>query len=240
MTLPSWGITLSLWHEVKKKLGASAKKLKDDYNVKVETISQDLGSPEATDQILKFLQERNIFVGILVNNAGFAFMEEFHKIPREVALNMTNSMCLGSMDMTHELIPDMLQKGSGAIIFISSPGINPPPYFSTYNAAKAYIFNLALTLHEEYTKEDLDILAVAPGGVDTNFWHYSGTKWLMERLTPPEEVSKKSLKALGKSAVLIIPPNFIFEVGRILSNFMTFSLREKVMLRMAGKGVEKE
>jgi short-subunit dehydrogenase len=226
------GYNLVLVARNKDKLAADAKGLMKKYSVDVVTISQDLSKIESTEVIFEALKKKKIHVGLLINNAGFGLMGNFHELSHQKSLEMLNVMCLSLTDLTYKFLPGMLAKGSGGIIFLSSiAGQLPGPYFAVYSSAKAFSLHFALSLHAEYEKKGLDILAVCPGGVDSHFFRESGEGVPVPAKTAllsPVDVAAKSLDALGKQIVITIPNDMKTRVGLVLKNVMPYSAIEKV------------
>ena len=66
------------------------------------------------------LRRRDLAVHLLDNNAGFAVYDHFEKIdPEQVSQMMVNVSAV--VDMAHAFLPDMVARGEGAVITVSSP-----------------------------------------------------------------------------------------------------------------------
>lgn len=214
------------------KLNETAAELKQKYSIDVLTFSQDLSKPESTDIIYNQLQEKQIHVSLLVNNAGFGNPQDyFHKINKNIQTDMINLMCLGYMNLIYKFLPAMLEKKSGGIILISSlAALFPVPLNSIYSASKAFVLKLGINLHAEYSNKGIDILTVCPAYTDTHIFAASN------EIPPPipmlttEEVVDKSLNALGKDIVLVLKnKQFLQRLLSFLAIFLSDKTKEKLV-----------
>lgn len=107
-------------------------------------------------------------VDILVNNAGMArqrlfldiTMEEWERI---FAVNVT-----GVFNMCQFAIRDMITKGKGAIVNVSSIwGVKGASCEAHYSATKAAVISLTESLAKEYGLSGIRVNCVAPGVIDT-------------------------------------------------------------------------
>jgi short-subunit dehydrogenase len=72
--------------------------------------------------------------------------------------------------LAHLLAPGMIRSGGGAIINVSSlASLLPIPDFAVYAATKAYVTSFSEALRIELREHGVDVLAVCPGPVHTEF-----------------------------------------------------------------------
>lgn len=234
------GYNLVLVARDDKKLESARKLLTKSYDIDVVSITQDLTHPDSTDIIHGILQKKKIHVGLLVNNAGTATTHSFHKTPRNITLDMVKVSCQSVTDLTQKFLPGMLAKGSGGIIFLSSPVARlPGPFSAVYAACKAFELHLAVSLHAEYSNTGIDILALSPGITDTNLYHRG------ELLVPPKAkflqpsvVVKKALDSLGKKIEVVVPNDMPLRIGTFMAGILPRKLMEKISLKVV-KGMWK-
>lgn len=105
-------------------------------------------------------------VSILVNNAGIATPAAYarfsgEEIVRHVAVNQ-----LAPMLLTRALLPSLLERRSGHIVFVASlAGIFGSAYAAPYGATKAALIALARALRTELRGSGVGVSAVCPGFV---------------------------------------------------------------------------
>lgn len=128
----------------------------------------DLARRAQVDQALDELR-RGPPPDVVVHNAGFvaraSVMEQSDAMWDELLeVNLTSPMRI-----TRALLPGMLQRGSGRIIFISSiSAVVGTKEQSGYNACKAAIVAYMRCLAEELSATPLATCALLPGAVDTD------------------------------------------------------------------------
>lgn len=133
------------------RLAALAARLIAHHGVRAHVLVQDLAEPDAARRIADELAERGLNVDLLVNNAGFGTCGRFEEISwaRDHDQLMVNVVAL--VDLTHLLLPGMLERGSGAVVNVASnAAFQPSPYFAVYSASKAFVLNFGLALRQEY------------------------------------------------------------------------------------------
>lgn len=231
--LAAKGYSLVLVDKDEEKLKAVVTTLKEEYPVEIVPICQDLANPESTDLIYNLLQQNKIQIGLLINNAGFATMDYFHKMDRKYQLDQIKVMCLGLTDLTYKFLPEMLEKHSGGIIFISSiSSLMTSPLITVYSAVKAYSLKFGVNLHAEYSSKGIDILTVCPAFVDTNIYAAGKVKKPNVPMLTPEEVVRKSLNALGKEIVLmILNKEMKQQILRFILKYIPLKMLEKLVKR---------
>jgi short-subunit dehydrogenase len=235
--LAAQGYDLVLVARNPEKLEAVAAEIKNKYPIEIVTIAQDLSRLESTDLIWNLLQEKQVHVGLLVNNAGFNTFERFLNIDRQYHIDMVNTLCISVMDLTYKFLPPMIEKGSGGIIFVSSFASQPAllPLDVVYSGAKSFVLKLGTGLHAEYGSKGIDILTVCPGAVDTNIHAAAGHPHPAGQQLTTQNVVSASLDALGNKIVLLLNKNRLQKLLNLLSPFMSYKLLEKIMKKFVKK-----
>jgi len=117
-------------------------------------------------------------VDVLVSNAGvpasgrLATLKVEH-MDRAIAVNLRAGLVLA-----HALVPAMVQRKQGHIVFMSSvAGKVPSPGFSVYNATKFGILGFGLALREELWGTGVGVSVVCPTFVnEAGMWAETGLK----------------------------------------------------------------
>lgn len=131
----------------------------------------DLTDESEVDSLIERIEQRHGAIDVLVNNAGLetstAFAVEDEREIRAVArVNLEVPMLL-----TRHVLPGMLERGSGHVVFVSSlAGTAGFPGMSVYGATKAGILNFVNGLARELKSTDVNLTVLAPGPVDTGMW----------------------------------------------------------------------
>ncbi|MFF1547394.1 SDR family NAD(P)-dependent oxidoreductase [Streptomyces sp. NPDC058291] len=178
------------------------------HGVKTHVLVQDLAQPDAGRRVARELADRSLQVDLLVNNAGFGTAGRFEEIApdRDHDMLMVNVVAL--VDLTHALLPGMLERGKGAVLNVgSTAGYQPSPYLTVYSASKTFVFNFSLALRQEYRGRGIRVTALCPGPVETKFFEVIGTRnaAVAGSFTTPEPVVRTALKALDRDRAYVTP-----------------------------------
>jgi short-subunit dehydrogenase len=206
--LAAGGRDLILVARSAERMDALAAALRRTHGVRVEVVAQDLAEPDAAARVVAELRTRRLEVDLLVNNAGFGTCGRFEEISgaRDHEQLMVNVVAL--TDLTHALIPAMLDRRRGAIINVASiAAFQPAAYFAVYSAGKAFVLNFSLSLWSEYRERGVKVLALCPGPVETGFFDLIGTRKaaIGARMDTPERVVARALRALERNRGYTVP-----------------------------------
>ncbi|MFD7770911.1 SDR family NAD(P)-dependent oxidoreductase [Streptomyces sp. NPDC059787] len=190
------------------RLVALAERLIAEHGIRAHVLVQDLAEPDAARRIAEQLTARALTVDLLVNNAGFGTCGRFEEISgaRDHDQLMVNVVAL--VDLTHELLPGMLERGRGSVVNVASnAAFQPSPYFAVYGAAKAFVLNFGLALRQEYRRRGIRVLTLCPGPVETAFFDTIGTRRaaVTGAMTIPEPVVRAALRALERDRGYVAP-----------------------------------
>lgn len=202
----------------------------------VEILSLDLTADDAVQEVSRRLCEGD--VNVLVNNAGVGYRgrvvdQADESIKRLVRLNLETPIRLSRA----ALIP-MLAAREGVVINVASMGaFQPVPYLNVYAATKAGLLSFTEALADEIRGSGVQVQALCPGNIPTEFQEEAGTKGSRFDRTPSmsaEMVARRSLDAaFAGRAALQLPA----AVDR-LSIFAHRLLPRWVARRVAGRLIQ--
>ena len=190
------------------KLEALAVELWSVHRVLAEPLVFDLSVPGAAAQLARALRERGLTIDLLVNNAGFGARGRFWELPLDRQSEMMRLNVDALVELTHLLLPPMVEERRGAIINVSSTaGFQPVPYTSVYGATKAFVTAFSEGLREELNGYGVRVVTLCPGGTKTNFHVASnyGRPRLPGGRMEPEPVVRAALEALDRGGGLVVP-----------------------------------
>ncbi|MBE3650084.1 SDR family NAD(P)-dependent oxidoreductase [Paenibacillus polymyxa] len=217
-----------------KKLKALAKELSAKYNVKATVIALDLSSSGAPQTLHQEVQNQQLKVDLLINNAGFATYGYFEQVSgerqhEEVMLNVA-----ALVDITHAFMPDLLRNRDGGLINVSSTAaFQPDPYMAVYGATKAFVLSFSEALWAENRKRGLKVLALCPGSTETSFFDVVGSSEAsVGSRETPQTVVNNALKAFekGRSHMISGRQNYwVAQVSRFFSRQSTLNIVERTL-----------
>ncbi len=199
--------------------------LKKKYSVGVTCLSCDLGEIDATGNLLKALNGKEI--NLLVYNAALSYIGPFIENSPEYHVRMAQVNMITPLNFLHAFGEKMLQKGRGAIILMASlAGFQGSGYLAMYGATKAFNRILAESLWYEWKDRGVDVMACCAGATSTpNFIETQPEKtgFFAPKVQSPEAVATECLKRLGKQ------PSFISGTGNKVASFIMQKLLPRKM-----------
>ena len=204
--LAARGHDLVLVARNEQRLAETADELRSTYGVAVEVLPADLVDRAQLAKVEARLADRGEPVRLLVNNAGFGLRGRFldNDLAREQ--DQLDVLVTAVMRLTHAALGAMLAEGRGQIVNVSSmAGFLQR---GSYSAAKSYVTKLSQWAHHEYAGQGVQVMAVCPGFVRTEFHQRLGSDtdsaprllWL-----DPDRVVAEALVDLDAGRALSIP-----------------------------------
>lgn len=188
------GVSVVLTARREDRLRALAAEL-EAHGVATRVVALDLAAREGPGRLAEAVTDLDL--AILVNNAGFGYSGRFDKLDAARLREMVELNCTAPMLLTRALLPRLLARGRGAVVFTGSQaGRQPLPLHAVYAATKAFDGFLAEALWAELRGTGVDVLVVEPGSTDTEFQQVAGE--VPHPGQAPEEVAALALERLGR------------------------------------------
>jgi short-subunit dehydrogenase len=157
------------------RLDALARELAKAHGVDALPLVHDLQQPEAPAALVADLERRGYVVDVLINNAGFGARGEFAVLGRDRQLGMVDLNVRSLVDLTHRVLPGMIERRRGGILNVASTAsFQPGPYMAVYYATKAFVLSWSEALHEELKPTGIHVSALCPGPTQTEFGAVAG------------------------------------------------------------------
>lgn len=230
--LAAHGLNLVLLARRTDLLEALATELSRTYHIETKTITLDLSSTDAMEQVAA--QTKSLEIGLLVYNAAFSAIGPFLERSLQDHVREINTNAFTPLTLIYLLAEQMLPRGRGGIVLMSSlSAFQGSAYISTYAATKAFNIVLAEGLWEEWRGQGVDVLVCVSGAVKTPNYIASEpdkTGGLGDITMKPEQVVREALGALGKGPY-VIPGR----LNRISSFVMRHLLPRKSTVKFMGR-----
>lgn len=225
--LASFGINLIIIARRLERLEKLKSTLEKQYDVEVIPLQVDLQYENFLDGIKSIIDSKEI--GILINNAGFGDRGEFINSDLQNNINMIKVNCVAPTILTHYLLPKMIERKKGALIFLGSLlASQPTPTTALYAATKVFDSFLGDALWYELKKYNIDVVTINPGGTETEF-HKVAKSTMGPFPRTSEQVVNTTLKALGRK------PSVIDGVFNKILAFFNRLISRKISITLAGK-----
>ncbi len=138
----------------------------------------DLASPADRQRLAAEALDAFGRVDVLVNNAGFGYFGRVSAMAVDVIRRLIEVDLLASIELTHALLPGMVERKRGAICFVTSiAGRTGVAGEAVYSATKAGLDAFAESLRAETARSGVNISVVVPGVVDTGFFETRGSPY---------------------------------------------------------------
>ncbi len=223
------------------RLEALAQELAAAHGVAAHVCPLDLLLPDATRQLLAFVHERQLDVGMLVLNAGFGVPGRLHEADPDRLVAMVDLHCKVPVLLLQAFLPAMIERGKGAVIVVASvAGYQLGPASAVYTASKGFDLLLGESLWAELAPLGIDALAVSPGYTRTGFQEAAGITqpglpdWAW---SSAEEVAEEALRGLGHRASVIpgLPYKVLCALVRLLPRGWLNRLAPQIFFRKLGR-----
>lgn len=188
-----------------ENLKNAQQKLESEFSITVHIFEQDLSELNGAENLYTRIQENNIPVDILINNAGYGLVGATEKInhcadKKMMVLNMITIVSLCKL-----FLPHMYEKKHGIILNISSTGaFQPGPFTSTYFASKAFVLSYSKAIRFEDAKYGVQVCTLCPGATKTNFFAREGTD-LPKASMSADKVAKEAYRQIIKNKSVFVP-----------------------------------
>ena len=231
--LAAEGANLFLTARREDRLNEIADWLRMQRGIEVETFGVDLAQPGAPEELYKRTEASGVRPSLLVNNAGVGLFGEFRVADRARMLAMIQLNCAAVAAVTHLYLPDMIARGSGDILIVSSTAaFQSVPYHSVYAATKAFDLLFAEGLAEEVSKLGIRVCALCPGNTQTEFHERAGEPDNVPlQRQKADEVARLGLDGIrnGKHTVICGIGNLMgMQVQRLLPRRLVSSMSERI------------
>ena len=204
-----------------------------ELSAKTRILPLDITDGECLNKYTSLLKELNPTVSLLINNAGFGRLGNFDTVSPEDNGGMVRLNCEALTVMTAFTLPFM-QKGSEIINVCSIAAFAPNTGMSVYSSTKAYVMSLSKALRIELKGRGINVLAVCPGPMDTEFLPLAGiapgssrTFDTLPRVNPAV-MARKSLVASAKKRG-VYTNRLFFKFYRVIAKI----LPHRIVMKMS-------
>lgn len=193
----------------------------------VKAIGLDLTNDKSYSELSELLSKDETNIKLLINNAGCGLLGNVEDAEYKAQIQMVDLNCRALTALT-TLALKFMREGSFIINVCSIAAFCPNARMTVYSATKAYVFSYSKSLRFELKKRKINILAVCPGPMDTEFLPVAGitgnskTFDMLPRCNPAI-VAKNALKKASKGRG-IYTPRIFFKFYRVLAKFLPHGL----------------
>ncbi len=130
--------------------------------------SVDVCDELAVNSVFEDIKTKYGKIDVLINSAGFGMSGIFELQNIEEVKRLTDANYYGTIYCTRASLP-LMSKGSKIINLSSAMALFPVPFRTIYGSVKSAILNLSFGLKMELAPLGIDVVAICPGDIKTNF-----------------------------------------------------------------------
>lgn len=131
----------------------------------------DLRDPAQRVRVVEETRRKFGEVDVLVNNAGIEMSAVYHELPETMLKDILNVNLEAPMMMSWLVLGEMVLRGSGHIVNISSlAGKSGPGYQEPYAATKAGLIAFTFSLRGTYAGTGVSASAICPGFIEAGIY----------------------------------------------------------------------
>lgn len=216
------------------KLEFTADLLKENGAPQVTPISCDLAVAGNAQKLYEQVQERNITVDILVNDAGVGEHGLFSETPLEEELAIIQLNVASLVHLTKLYLREMVSRNEGKILQLASiASYQPTPLLAVYAASKAFVLSFTDALINELKDTNVSMTALIPGATHTEFFIRANAENVKatENLEDPAVVAKVGYEALMSGKPHAVAPGMTSQIvmSSLMNNQQVAAMARKQM-----------
>jgi len=218
-----------------------ATSLKNQFGTTSHIFEVDLFEADAVQNLLARVDKKGLEIDGLVNNAGYGHPGGYINSPWEDHARFNQLMLTVPCELSHAVLPGMVERGFGRIINVASlaghlPGSNG---HTLYAAVKSYLIKFSQSLNMEMAGTGIHVSALCPGFTYTEFHDVNGTRAGVSKLPDymwmsAEECAELGVDACEDNKAVFIPGRvnkFIAGLAKVTPN----SLAQNIMAKQSHK-----
>lgn len=196
---------------------------------KADAQKLDVTNYEELEQLGDYIKEKYGLIDYWVNNAGISKIVPFFDHTEELWDNTLDINLKGQFLSSKIAIEQMLEKGEGSIINLSSQsGKVGTSSYQAYSSSKFGVIGLTQSLAAEFGPDGIRVNCIAPGVIYTPMWDQQKKDYAIKRDLDPDNVmdyfrSKIPLRKLGtvedvaKLACFLLSDDAAYITGQTIS-----------------------
>jgi short-subunit dehydrogenase len=219
----------------------AAMTLSRDSGPQVQAVQVDLATYDGVEQLYAAIAATGRPVDAIALNAGRGAGGDFtRQTDLRDELNIIDLNVTSTVHLAKRVLPDMVERGEGRVLFTSSIASTMPGAFqAVYNASKAFIQSFAEAVRNELKDTGVTITSLMPGPTETNFFHRADMDDTMvgsSKQDDPAVVAEQGFEALMKGDDQVVAGSLKNKVQAVAGKVVPDKLKAQVHRKMAEPG----
>ena len=220
-------------------LDGMCRELSSKHGVKVTVIEADLSLDGAAQKVYDAVKGQGIEVDYLINCAGIGDFGLFVESDLKRQEDMIHINDLALVSMTGLFVPDMVARGHGRVLNVSSvAAFQPGPLMSIYYASKAFVQSFTEALYVELKGTGVKVSVLCPGPTDTPFLEKAGqteqNMYKKSACVTADKVAEYGLRKAEKGKVVIVC-GLVFKLMIFFERFSPRSVTRWAVFKLQGR-----
>ena len=216
-----------------------AQDIKNKFNVSVHYFVADLTTKEAPKDVYDFAKSHSLDIDTLILNAGYQINTRLEEASLEEEEKCLRVLGLSVIMQTKLFLKDLIQRGGGKIMVVSSISAFAPPsteFAVLYGPVKTFMNRFVEAINGTYNKNNIYATSLCPGFTVTEFHTMSGTQDRMDKVPSymkmtSDDVAREGIKGMKNKKEIVIPG----ALNRFLVN--TLRLFPRSIIKMIGNAL---
>ena len=179
--------------------------IENNYDVKVYYLEEDLSIIDTYNEIFDFIENNNINIKYLINNAGILSRGFFEDLENQFVIDQIEVNVLAPTVLIKLLLPNLKQNAPAGILNISSmASFFALPKKQVYGGTKAYLLSFSKSLRKELKKDHISVTTM---NTTTKLCYQNRILGFMARESTltPEVAAKIAIDGMLRGKKVIVP-----------------------------------
>lgn len=208
---------------------------------KVVKAQIDLAKEEGVERFYQEIVKTGRAVDAIAINAGVGVGGDFvRQTDLRKELNLIDLNVRSSVHLAKLVLPEMVKRGEGRVLFTSSIAATMPgPFEACYAASKAFLLSFSEALRNELKETGVTVTALMPGPTETNFFHRAdmdNTKVGADKKDDAGQVAKQGFDALMSGKDKVVAGSFMNAVQATIAKFLPQTTTAQIHRGMSEPG----
>ena len=173
----------------------------EGLGARVATVEADLATYDGVELLYGAIAGTGRPVDAIAISAGVGLGGAFvGDTDLRAELNLIRLNVASSVHLAKRVLPGMVARGAGRVLFTSSiESLMPGPFEAVYAASKAFLRSFAQALRDELRESGVTITVLLPGATDTPIFHRANMDDTLVGASPkddPDDVARQAVAAL--------------------------------------------
>ncbi|MEU5566077.1 SDR family NAD(P)-dependent oxidoreductase [Micromonospora musae] len=222
-------------------VGPAAARLRRDGGPQVQPVRVDLARADGVEELAAAVAATGRPVDALALNAGRGAGGAFvGGTDLADELNVVDLNVRSTVHLAKRLLPGMVERGAGRVLFTSSVASTMPgPFQAVYNGSKSFVQSFAEALRTELKDSGVTVTSLMPGPTDTGFFdraQMQDTRIASGHKDDPRTVAEQGFEALMRGDQTVSAGSLRNKVQTAMGKIVPDRLKSETHKKMAEPG----